>query len=237
MTWVAGVDGCKAGWFAVFREIETGQCWKDVFDHTSDVLNGPKHAEIVAVDIPIGLLDCAERGGRQCDRDARELLRKPRSNSVFSPPVRAALNCRDFAAANLANKRSSPEQIGIPLQCFCLFPKLREVDGWMDAELQERVFEVHPELCFYDLNNKQPMRHGKKRADGFEERKRLLTGAGLGEIVEHALSDRPLQVARDDILDACVACWTAGRILRDEGIRIPENPPQDSRGFRMEIWR
>jgi predicted RNase H-like nuclease len=243
MTWVAGVDGCRDGWFAVFRDIETGQCRAYTLGHIFEVLKLPHdppeqpEPEIVAVDMPIGLLDCAEHGGRQCDREARKLLGQPRGAAVFPPPVRAALKCRDFGAANRANKRSSPGKIGIPLQCYCLFPKLREVDGWMNATKQERVFEVHPELCFYELNNKQPMGHGKKRTDGFKERERLLKKAGLGEIVERALSDRPPRVANDDILDACVACWSAGRILRGKAICTPENPPQDSRGLRMEIWR
>ncbi len=44
-------------------------------------------------------------------------------------------------------------------------------------------------------------------------------------------------VAEDDILDACVACWTAARIFEGQGIRIPADPPYDGRGLRMEMWR
>jgi len=44
-------------------------------------------------------------------------------------------------------------------------------------------------------------------------------------------------VARDDILDACVCCWSAERIRKKKAIRVPEERLVDSCGLRMEIWR
>jgi predicted RNase H-like nuclease len=95
VVWVAGVDGGRAGWFAVLREVE---CDKTVhagpLRQISQVLALPQKPRIVARHIPIGLSDHAEREGRECDRVTRKLLGK-RGCCVFSPPVRAALTRSD----------------------------------------------------------------------------------------------------------------------------------------------
>jgi len=115
--------------------------------------------------------------------------------------------------------------------------KLLEVDAWVNSGLQERVKEVHPELSFYELNVRRPMGYGKKTPAGLDERRRLLRGAGFGGVIsgigEYSRSD----VREDDVLDACVACWSAARILKGDAVCIPAKPASDSRGLRMEILR
>src|SRR5713226_6413789 len=112
MTWVAGVDGCKGGWFAVFFESDGKGFRAKRFDLLTEVLTFEPKAKVVAVDVPIGLLDKAEPGGRDCDRLARELLGQPRARSVFSPPVRGALQFEDnYKKALRENRISSPHNI------------------------------------------------------------------------------------------------------------------------------
>jgi len=41
----------------------------------------------------------------------------------------------------------------------------------------------------------------------------------------------------DDLLDAAIACWTAGRIATSDAKVLPGQPRTDGRGLRMEIWR
>lgn len=95
MVWVAGVDGFRAGWFAVLRAVECGKTvHAGPLRHISEVLALPQKHRIVALDIPIGLSDHAERGGRECDRVTRKLSGK-RGCCVFSPPVRAAFTRSD----------------------------------------------------------------------------------------------------------------------------------------------
>jgi predicted RNase H-like nuclease len=50
----------------------------------SHLLGGAADFDIIAVDVPIGLLDAYEVGGRACDRAARKLLGVPRASSVFT---------------------------------------------------------------------------------------------------------------------------------------------------------
>ena len=44
------------------------------------------------------------------------------------------------------------------------------------------------------------------------------------------------QVASDDVLDAYVLARTAYRIASGQARCLPDAPPLDSRGLRMEIW-
>lgn len=233
--WVAGVDGCRAGWFVVLRKGE--ELKHRLVGRFSEVHELEERPAIVAADMPIGLLDCAVEGGRECDRLARELLGE-RGCCVFSPPVRGALRCSSHPVASGVNKRSSDAGIGITTQAFGLFPKLCEVDAAMRPALQNRVFEVHPEVSFYELNRGSAMADRKKSPAGFAARQELLEGAGFGALILDALASwRRKDVGRDDVLDACIACWSAGRVLHGSAMRIPEIPPLDGRGLRMEIWR
>jgi len=91
------------------------------------VLDVTRAARVVGVDMPIGLLDAAAQAGRECDRHARRLLGRGRACSVFSPPVRCALRRPTYRAALAANRASSAARLGISIECFFLFPRLREV--------------------------------------------------------------------------------------------------------------
>lgn len=239
MAWVAGVDGCRGGWFLVLRETASGETRQRLVGCFGEVLELPERPVVVGVDIPIGLLACAAKGGRECDQEARRILGQPRACSVFSPPVREALRCGDYASANVTNKASSPAMVGISQQSFGLRGKLLEVDEVMTVHLQDIVQEVHPELSFYELNGRKPMRYGKKvkGGEGLRMRRELLLRVGFGEIISKLVQPSRRTLGEDDILDACIACWTAERISRAESVRIPENPPFDRRGLRMEIWR
>lgn len=234
MTCVAGVDGCKHGWFAVFFDRSTGRCAWELYGSIQAILDSTYMPKVVAIDIPIGLLEKAERGGRPCDRAARELLGQPRARSVFSPPVRKALvHASEYRAALAANRRSSSEKLGLSKQCHALFPKLREADSLTlnGAKFEQRIFEVHPEICFYQINGCQPMRYSKKAKNraGIDERKVVLSSTEFAEFLMKILDNRPQGVAQDDALDAIAACWTALRIKA--GKALPKSKS------RPNIWR
>jgi predicted RNase H-like nuclease len=237
MNWVAGVDGCHAGWFVILREAASQNTRYKLGEHIPEVLDLPEVPKAVAIDIPIGLLETAERGGRGCDRRARELLGQPRARSIFSPPIRPVLRySTDYKRALLESRRSSPDSIGISKQCFCLFDKIQQMDKWIDAERQKRVREVHPELCFFEMNRRRPMSYGKKDPRGLKERRDLLSVEGFDGVIKAALRETLRgQVAENDILDACAACWTAERILRGVAVTVPDNPMIDCKGLRMEM--
>jgi predicted RNase H-like nuclease len=239
VVWVAGVDGCRAGWFAVLREVETGRTQHaGPLNHISDVLALPLKPKIIGLDIPIGLPDHAQRGGRECDKAARNLLKKPRASSVFNPPVRAALMHRDNCAeARRVNIESSELGISLSAQTCAILDKIAEVDRVLSPQTQRRVKEIHPELSFFELNGRAALQHPKKKKRGFDERRKLLNTAGFEALIESLIEERPSGVRLDDVLDAGAGCWTAERILSGLGVCVPDSPKQDGKSLRMEIWR
>ena len=144
MTWVAGVDACKGGWFVVARDVPSGRIVHAFKRTFAEVLSMRESPRIVAVDIPIGLPEHAHRGGRACDRE----LVGARRPSVFSPPVRAALAATTWSEANAINKASSPEAVGLSRQSWALGPRIAEVDRSLAKDVRQRVREAFPELSF-----------------------------------------------------------------------------------------
>lgn len=232
---VAGVDGCRSGWFVVFWDLERDQISWDVFQSFGEVISSRLTPSVIAVDVPIGLLEAAEAGGRECDRSARKLLGSPRASSVFSPPVRPALEATCYADACTLSRTSSPAKIALSQQCYAIIPKIREVDELMTPALQDRVKEVHPELSFQAMAGGAVTLFPKKRRGGFRERVDLLHAHGMERALT-ALDEFPRsRVQRDDILDATAACWSARRILLGKADRVA-GPHRDAKGIMMEIW-
>ncbi len=240
MTWVAGVDGCRGGWLVVLRPLDDARAAEArVLANFADVLALNPAASVIAVDIPIGLPEVGGLGGRACDAAARANL-GGRQSAVFAVPSRAAVDCADYAeACRVAAATSSPPK-KVSKQTFNLFPKIREVDRLMTPVLQDRVFEVHPEVAFWALNGRQPLCEPKKLKSqpyglGLELRRTLLARAGYApEFLEKAVAPRSI-AGPDDLLDAAVNSWSAARIARGEDVCFPLDPQRDARGLRMEI--
>lgn len=232
----AGVDGCRAGWI-VALSTEHGESHRLEMSPTfQDVLALVGDSGITVADIPIGLLDERQVGGREVDIAARKLLGLRRS-SVFSPPVRPALKCQKWEEAR---------KFGLTLQGFGILPKIREVDQVMTPELQHRVIESHPDAAFRQLAG-SPMTHNKKKRAGRDERLEVLASAATIDSLSHfaeieRIFDqdrrrfRRREVALDDFIDAYVMLVVAARYARSEAKQIPFTPPVDRRGLRMEMW-
>jgi predicted RNase H-like nuclease len=200
-----------------------------------DVLDAARDAAVVGLDMPIGLLDRAVPGGRDCDRLARRLLGR-RGCCVFTPPVRAALSARDYRAALAANRASSEAGLGISIECFGLFARLREVDAALGAEpaLARRVAEVHPELAFREMAG-APAGLPPKRSPAGQARRLALLARHFPGV--RAAAARPPRGARaDDVIDAHAVCWSASRIARRRAVCLQGSPTHDSHGLPMAIW-
>jgi len=238
MIWVAGADGCRGGWTIVWRRVGTDEIDVEVVGRAAEVLLHPdRFASRLGIDIPIGLLDAAARGGREADRRARKLLGPKRGTSVFPAPVRGVLSAGSFPEACARSRASSESAIGITKQTYALVEKIREVDEMMSPARQDRIVEVHPELSFFELNEQVPVVAPKRSAEGLAQRVGLLERRwhrDAGAVVDRSASS---DAARDDIVDAMAACWTAERVLAGKAVRVPDDPPRDARGLRMEIQR
>lgn len=232
---VAGVDGCRGGW--VIAHLEAGRVVFEIVPEFRAVLSATRDADMVAVDMPIGLPERVGLGGRCPDAAARHVLGK-RSSSVFSIPARAAVYGADYDAARaIALKHSDPPR-SVAKQCYCIFPKVREIDALLTPALQARVVETHPEVAFWAMNDETslalPKRvKSKPFPEGLTLRRTLLAKAGVG------LGDFAVQrgiVAEDDFIDAAACAVAARRVAQGVARRFPDDPRHDARGLRMEIW-
>lgn len=237
--WVAGVDGCRSGWAVVWRRLDGVE--PPAFSVAADfagVLADPRAPVAIALDMPIGLPERVGPGGRGAERAVRPLL-GARQSSVFSVPSRSAVMMDDYGAACAAAAATSDPPRKVAKQCFHLFPRIREVDALMSPALEDRVFEAHPELAFWQLNGGRAMTLPKKlkggaSAPGLAERAALLAAHGFAP----GFLDQPLPrgTGRNDLLDAAVLSLTAARIARGEARSFPAEPDRDGRGLRIAIW-
>lgn len=206
----AGADGCRGGWVVCSRK--AGELYHQVVPNFSDILE--MGFQRIAVDMPIGLAPLGQK--RSCDSLARKRLGR-RASCVFPAPPRDLLHARDYEQVRVH---------GLSLQSFYLLAKIRELDALITPQLQERVFETHPELVFQHLNAGTPL-VSKKSEEGLQQRRELLNLTSTASFPKKLCSE-------DDILDSA-ALLRAAEEWADEPRRIPLKPERDSRGLRMEI--
>ncbi|MFJ6636179.1 DUF429 domain-containing protein [Streptomyces sp. NPDC091376] len=181
---VLGIDACPGGWVAV--ELRDGLfAGASIATGLRSLLRGPATGPggVVAVDMPLGLLDT---GWRRLSR-----------------------------------------------QSWGLAAKLREANDCLADTGGERLFEVHPEVSFWALNDRTPLPHRKKSWSGQMTRRSLLAAAGI------VLPDDLGEAGRaqpDDVLDAAAAAWSAHRIAQGRAGCLPDPPQCDERGRPIAIW-
>jgi len=232
MTWVAGVDGCPAGWFRACRETASGDLHFAVFSKAGELTSADPRPEVVAIDMPIGL---PEAGKRQCDTEVRHRI-GPRRSSVFPVPIRPALPATSREQASAITEAIDGRRVAA--QSFGLYPKIRELDTTLaaDAALRSAAREAHPELSFWAWNGQLPMAHAKRQAAGQAERlQHVENWLGEGILAGARGCVRRRDLADDDILDAIAVLWTAHRIARGEAVSLPEAGVVDATGLPMEI--
>lgn len=231
---IAGLDGCAAGWVLVLRNPQSGAWQVRLIGEIADVMALHPVLSALAVDMPIGLPDVISGPGRAAEQAVRPSL-GARQSSVFSMPVRAAVEAPDYSTAcALAFAASTPPR-KVSKQGFMIFPKIREVDALLRANpgLCERLIETHPEAVFRRLKG-EPLTHPKKSEAGLAERAILLKTAGIPAAL--MTSPPPRGAKRDDLLDAIACSITAERHAVGDAQPNPEPFSRDRYGLPIAIW-
>lgn len=227
-----GIDGCKAGWFYVGIN-ENDQYRFGIVSAFNEILQIVDQSVQVLVDIPIGLRE-RDLKERLCDLEARKILGN-RKSSVFPPPSRPALAFSDYKQASQINFQYTGRKLS--QQSFAISKKIKEVDDLIiNTKMQGKIREMHPEVCFWALNNYQSMNFNKKKVDGLEERKRILKKyfSITNNLIEEARSNYlKKDLATDDILDALIGAVSA-RFYKNLR-QLPDHPEKDAKGLKMEI--
>ena len=230
-----GIDGCKAGWFCVI--LDNSDQWSYcLFPDAISAVELIGSASSVLIDIPIGLLSTGP-DERLCDKAARKLLGAKRASSVFPAPARQVLAAGNYQEALAINRQSTRR--GLSKQAWNIVPKIRQIDQLLRShtELQGVLRECHPELCFWALNNENPMHFNKKREQGRHERLAVLQRyfSECHLLFGQASSEyQRRQVAHDDIIDAMVCAVTA-KFGYGKYLTVPKKPERDLVGLPMQM--
>jgi predicted RNase H-like nuclease len=209
---VVGIDACKSGWIAV---VLRGTSVSAVYlQGVSDLAAEIPDAEVIAIDIPIGL---PKDGRRAADIAAKKLL-GTRGSTLFHVPVRAALEASSHEEATRISTELTGH--GISQQSFALKKKIFEVEEWLPVAPCP-VYEVHPEVSFVKLCG-SPLTSLKKSWTGMLQRREALKKVGID--LDGVDGDVGRRAAVDDLLDAGVAVWSAGRILEGLQCSLPATP-------------
>jgi len=228
---LAGVIPISRGWLVASAKLQGIQIYPnepEVMASLVDVLDYRPSFRAIALDAPIGLLEEPRDGGRACDREARMILGWPRSGAILTPPTRPSLTASNYEeAARMCN--------GLSPVVWGRMKHIAEVDVELAPYRQRTIFEIHPEMSFYQLNEDKPMRYAKRTVEGMRERRELLQSKipGIERLIDPELERvRPWQ-----LLDAASCLWTARRVVARAMTRLPEDPEWDEQGLRMEIMR
>lgn len=199
---VMGVDGCPGGWVAAHVQDDQLTWHTGSFAELLEL-----EAEVVGVDIPIGLPADAQR--RVADVEAREALGAQRSSVFFAPP-RVVLDAPTQPDATRLSRAAG--STGVSIQTFHILAKVAEVDGLLrgDAAAAARVVEVHPEVSLRRLGGPAAL-----------PPKRTIAGRSARlEVLRHWLPELALptplpgRAKPDDCVDAVAAAWSATRWQR-----------------------
>ena len=202
-----GIDGCKYGW--ICAQLKNEAISLTLFGHINEVKR--VDSQRIFIDIPIGLSD--QFNTRTIDFELRKLLSKKRKSSVFTPPIREALEAPTYQLGNQINKSISGK--GISIQAWNIGHKIKEVNQFLSQNrfYQKKMSESHPELCFELLNN-GPLNHSKKTLSGMEERIKIINeyiNISFQEIRNFGKECKSDKAKLDDIIDAIVLSLSAMR--------------------------
>lgn len=226
---IAGVEPCPGGWLVVGARLQGITAFPvepEVFPTFAEILDYRPAYDVVAIHCHLSFPEEDTEGGRTCDKEARKLLGWPRSGAIGSPPSRHYMRTGDLEARS---------QKGLNPINARMMKRYAEVAEEMQPYRQRQVFEVHPELSFYQLNDDTPMLHSKHTEEGVAERRALVEAriAGVETVLDADLPGVELR----HLLDATADMVTARRIAARAVERVPEDPEWDEQGIRMELLR
>lgn len=202
-------------------------------------------AELILVDIPIGLPENHETWPRDCDEAARDVVSGSRYSTIFDVPCRAAVQTSDYETAQKHNVDHIDDDSLGP-QRWGFAERIHEVDVFMrNTETGETVRESHPEVCFAALSPGGST-NSKKTDAGQSERLDILRDLDerLAEkyetvhdnVEEMSAWQRRIGIGMmDDVMDAMVLAYTASLDAEDGLTAL--GGETDAAGLPMEIVR
>jgi len=229
-----GIDGFVNGWCCCIVQdgikIELHKTLADLYEKIG--INN-----LTLIDMPVGL--SSKNIERKIDFKLRTYLPKNKKSSVFTAPCRKAVLSGNYNSAKKINQRITKRSISI--QSWNISKKIKELDEFLRIQKKNKVLikESHPEFCFINLNNKDPLIYSKKTKEGYLERLSILKRKekNIESIIEKSLENfKKEKVKKDDILDS-IALALSSKNWQNNGSRIiSQNPKKDEMGIPFEIY-
>ena len=192
---------------------------------------------LTLIDMPVGL--SSKNFERFIDFKLRTYLPKNKKSSVFTAPCREAVLSNDYNSAKKTNQIITNRSISI--QSWNISKKIKELDRFLISQKKNKltIKESHPEFCFVNLNNNNPLIHSKKTNEGYNERLSILirNSEGIEMIVKKSIEKfKKEKVKKDDILDSIVLALTSKYWQKNGSRTITQNPEKDEMGIPFEIY-
>ena len=194
-----GIDGCRAGWIVAAID-GNGKLSHLLIPSLNDLPYN--HFELALIDIP---LEFADQSYRPCETAAQLLLGPRKRASIFPTPHRSAVFAEDYPEANRLNRVHLGK--GLSKQSWNICNKIKEATFFISHRPDTPLFEAHPELCFYFLNNCKPLLSKKSLSEGANDRLRIIAGHDptyLQVITATLKITKRKAVKLDDIIDATI---------------------------------
>lgn len=229
-----GIDGYIDGWCCCIIQdgirIELHKTLKDLYKRIG-IIN------LTLIDMPIGL--SSKNNERNIDFKLRTYLPKNKKSSVFTAPCRKAVLSSNYGSAKKINQIITKKSISI--QSWNISKKIKELDEFLMIQKNNNLLikESHPEFCFVNLNNNNPLIHNKKTKDGYNERLSILirSSEGIEMVVKKSIEKfKKEKVKKDDILDSIVLALTSKFWQKNGSRTITQNPEKDEMGIPFEIY-
>ena len=192
---------------------------------------------LTLIDMPVGL--SSKNFERFIDFKLRTYLPKNKKSSVFTAPCREAVLSNDYNSAKKTNQIITNRSISI--QSWNISKKIKELDRFLISQKKNKltIKESHPEFCFVNLNNNNPLIHSKKTNEGYNERLSILirNSEGIEMVVKKSIEKfKKEKVKKDDILDSIVLALTSKYWQKNGSRTITQNPEKDEMGIPFEIY-
>jgi len=194
-----GIDGCRGGWIVAMID-EDGKLSHLVMSTLNDLTH--ISFNLALIDIP---LEFADQCYRPCETAAQLLLGPRKRASIFMTPVRSSVFAKDYMEANQLNRQHLGK--GLSKQSWNICHKIKEATLFITQQPDVPLFEAHPELSFYFLNNREPLLSKKSLPEGAHDRLKIISESDsnyIQVITDTLRTTKRKAVKLDDIIDATI---------------------------------
>lgn len=162
MSTVLGVDWAGEHWLCLEHRPDSAVPHPETYESITELweaYDDGHDIDRLCIDIPIGLPFGPNE--RAVDKQCRSHL--TRKSTVFRVPIREALEADTPEEVNRKSRAGTQTEetdgVGVQPPAYAIRKQILEVNNFVDEHAQDttdKLYEVHPELCFKTLSGSPP---------------------------------------------------------------------------------